>query len=126
MGGSPSARGRSMKTTRSGSRDGTTACSTASTCGAPSIAIGSLVHVADAAVVISVIVQQQAARTEVPSTGAFCLAWCVLVGQQQADRVTPSYAQWYQDAVAVDGITTSKSISTMRRMGHSIIRTARR
>src|ERR1041384_6853427 len=115
-----------MNATRSGPRDGTTACATASTGGALSSASGSLARVAGAALVISVIVQQQAARAEVPSTGAFCSAFCVPLGQQQADRVTPSYAHRYQDAVAVDGIKTSKSIRTMRRMCRSIIRTARR
>jgi hypothetical protein len=70
-------------------------------------------------------VQQQAARSDVLCGGAFCLDWCVLVGQQHDVRVVPSYSHRYQDAIAMDGTRISARRTGMtRRTFASIISTA--
>lgn len=96
------------------------ATATASATGWMSIDISWLARAVGAVLVTCVTVQQQADRTTVSCAGTFCLCWAVSVGQQQEERVMPSYAQRYHDAVAIDGARTRTSkIGTTRRTGCS-------
>jgi hypothetical protein len=77
---------------------------------------GALASPSSALLVTCVTVQQHAARTDASCAGVFFLCGSAFVGQQQTERVLPSYAHRYQDAVAIDGTRSSVSrIRTTRR-----------
>jgi hypothetical protein len=77
-----------------------------------------------ALLVMCVTVQQHAARSDGPGVAGF-LWGSGFVGQQHAERTTPSYVHRYQDAVAIDGATTKVSrITTMRRTSRNYTRLA--
>lgn len=91
----------------------------ATTDGETSVGAAALAAAAGALLATCVTVQQHAARIDVFGAGALLFCGSGFVGQQQADRLTPSYAHRYQDAAVIDGARTNVSrITTMRRTWH--------
>jgi hypothetical protein len=114
-GGSPRARGRSIATVARTIRGTATALTTAHGAGSGRTPAAAVLAPSGARVVTWLTVQQHAERTDGTGAGACFLSCAGPAGQQHAERITPSYAHRYQDAVAIDGARANVSRIAMMR-----------
>jgi hypothetical protein len=99
----------------SATRGRVTMAGAATTDGETWVGAAALAAASGALLATCVTVQQHAARIDVFGAGALLLCGSGFVGQQQADRLTPSYAHRYHDAAVIDGARTNVSRITMMR-----------